>query len=54
MKQYTVENLLDILNSYTRMIERDNGKYPAVVLDDIYHSIQCVLKESKIRAEYAD
>ena len=36
--------LLEVLESYKRMIERNNGKYPAVVLDDIYHSIKAVLK----------
>jgi hypothetical protein len=54
MKQYTAENLLDILASYVRMIERDNEEHAAVILDDIYHSIKFILKENKIRAKYEE
>lgn len=42
--QYTREQLLDVMASYIRMIEHDNGKYPTVVLDDIKCSITAVLK----------
>ena len=38
------ETLLNVLESYKRMIERDNGNYPAVVLNDIYSSIKAVLE----------
>ena len=44
MKQYyTRETLIDILKSYVRMIEHDNGNFPIVVLDDIHKSITHVL-----------
>lgn len=43
-KKLTREQLLDVLASYQTMIERDNGEYPTVVLDDIKHSIAAVLK----------
>lgn len=42
--EYTVDQLLKVLESYSRMSERDQGKYPAVVLDDIHCSIKCILK----------
>ena len=41
---YTKEQLVDILKSYQRMIDRGGKEYPAVVLDDIACSIKCVLK----------
>lgn len=40
-----VQKLLGILASYGRMIKRDNGTYPSVVLDDISKSIEFVLRE---------
>ena len=43
---YNRYQLIDILNSYKKLIERDNGQHPAVVLDDIYKSIVHVLKEA--------
>ena len=43
--KYTREQLIDILSSYLRQIERDNGNYPAVVLNDIKSSIIAVLRE---------
>lgn len=43
------EQLLDIMSGYLRMIERDNGEYPAVVLDDIAKSIKYVLKKNNYR-----
>lgn len=45
--KYTADQLLNILESYSRMIERDQGKYPAVVLDDIRCSIKSVLEEAR-------
>jgi hypothetical protein len=45
--KYTADQLLNILESYSRMIERDQGNYPAVVLDDIHHSIKSVLEEAR-------
>jgi hypothetical protein len=45
--KYTADQLLKVLESYSRMIERDRGQYPAVVLDDIHKSIISVLKENK-------
>ena len=42
-KEMTREELLDVLASYQRMIERDNWTYPTAVLDDIAHSIKYVL-----------
>lgn len=48
MENYTRDDLLEVLQGYARMIERDNGQYPAVVLDDIYHSVKHVLKENGI------
>ena len=44
--QYTIEQLLNVMNGYLTMIERDNGKYPTVVLDDIAKSIKYVLKQN--------
>jgi hypothetical protein len=44
---YTVDQLVNILESYARLIDRDQGKYPAVVLDDIRSSIESVLKGAK-------
>lgn len=46
MELNTREQLLDIMSSYLRMIERDNGEYPAVVLDDIAKSIKYVLEKN--------
>ena len=43
--KYTHDQFVGILESYLRLIKRDNGNYPAVVLDDIKHSIIAVLKE---------
>ncbi len=44
--EYTRAELLDVLRSYKRQIERDGGEFPAVVLDDIEKSITHVLKEA--------
>lgn len=43
-EHYTVDVLLDVLQSYQRMIERDNGKYPSAVLSDISASLNYVLR----------
>ena len=40
------ETLLDILESYKRMIDRDEGKHPTAVLSDIEHSIKAVLRQN--------
>lgn len=40
---YTREQLLDVLESYTRMIQR-NKDYPSVLIDDLEKSIQAVLQ----------
>lgn len=45
--KYTVDQLLNVLESYSRLIERDRGQHAAVVLDDIHKSIISVLKENK-------
>ena len=46
-KEYTREQLLDVLKSYLRMINNDNGQYPQVVLSDIQKSIEFVLEQNK-------
>lgn len=43
-EHYTAEVLLDVLQSYQRMIERNGGEYPLVVLSDISASITHVLR----------
>ena len=43
----TKAELLDVLASYQRMIQRDHMQHPTVVLDDISHSIKHVLEENK-------
>ena len=40
-----IQELLEILAGYGRMIKRDNGAHPAVVLDDISKSIEFVLQK---------
>lgn len=47
MEKYTAAALLDILAAYKRMIDHDDGKYPAVILDDINKSIAHVLGEAE-------
>ena len=46
MAKYTNEQLLQILASYARMIDRDGRKYNGVVLDDIRKSIAFVLSQN--------
>jgi hypothetical protein len=43
------ETLLKILASYYKLIQRDNGKHPTVVLDDIEKSIKHVLKQNNYK-----
>lgn len=51
-KVYTREQLLEVMAGYARMIDRNGGQYPSVVLDDIRKSINAVLatNEYKIKA----
>jgi hypothetical protein len=42
--EYSREELINLLKAYKRQIDRDNGEYPAVVLDDIDKSITHVLR----------
>ena len=42
--RYTRDELLEILRSYHRMIQRSGKEFPAVVLSDIEKSIEHVLK----------
>jgi hypothetical protein len=47
MKQntpYTAGQLLDLLESYIRMIERNGEEYPTVTLSDLKCSINSVLR----------
>lgn len=44
--QYTREQLLNVMQSYLNMIQKDDGQYPTVVLDDIAKSIEYVLKQN--------
>jgi len=43
-ERLSMEELAEVLNSYARMIHRDNGKHPAVVFDDLEASIRSVKK----------
>lgn len=43
-KSYTREELLKVMASYLRMIERSGEEFPTVVLDDIEKSIKYVLE----------
>ncbi len=43
-EHYTVDVLLDVLQSYRRQIERSGKEYPTVVLSDISASIDYVLQ----------
>lgn len=46
-ERYNRYELLGLLIDYKNMIERDAGKHPAAVLDDIHASIKHILKEIK-------
>ena len=50
-ENYSENELLRILRSYKRLIDRDQGKHPAVVLDDISKSIDYVLNKSLTEAK---
>ena len=43
-EHYTVDVLLDILQSYKHQIERSGKEYPTVVIGDISASIDYVLR----------
>jgi hypothetical protein len=45
-EKYTAEQLLDVLGSYFRMIQRYGEEYLAVALDDIQKSILHVLNKN--------
>ena len=45
-RKSTKHDLLQILENYLIMIERDKGEHPAVVLDDIRVSIKYILKKN--------
>lgn len=45
--KYTYDQLVNVLESYKRMIENDNGRYPLATVIDIYSSINAVLREVK-------
>jgi len=53
-KEYTREELLDIIGSYMRMIERDDGEYPLAVLSDIQASANSVLKANNYQGRYKE
>ena len=42
--KYTADQLLNVLASYQRLIERNGKEYAVVTLDDIAHSIKSVLE----------
>lgn len=50
-KEYTREELLGVIASYQRMIERDDGQYPTVVLSDILSSAKYVCKVNNFSYE---
>lgn len=43
-EHYTIDVLLDVMESYKRQIDRSGKEYPSVVLSDIASSIEFVLK----------
>lgn len=45
--KYTYDQLVEILESYKKMIEHDNGQYPVATIIDIYASLVYVLKNVK-------
>lgn len=42
---YTADKLIDVLKSYVKMIDNDNGKHPTAVLSDIKASIKSIMKK---------
>ena len=51
-KPYTREQLLAVLASYDRMIDRNAKEYPTVCLSDIQASIQAVLGTNQYEDQY--
>jgi hypothetical protein len=51
-EKYTTEQLIDVLASYYRMIQRSGAEYPAVVLDDIQKSTAAVLRANDYNGYY--
>ena len=52
-RNYTRGELLDVMASYLRQIENDNGKHPTAVISDIEASIKFVLKMNGIEIKEA-
>ena len=44
--EYTREQLLSVLESYSKMIKRNGKDYPTVTLDDIEKSLEYVLEKN--------
>lgn len=51
-EKYTKDQLLDVLASYYRMIQRSGAEFPTVVIDDIEKSIIHVLKKNDYNGRY--
>lgn len=51
-RQYTREELLAVLASYDRMIDRNAKEFPTVCLSDIQASIQVVLGRNNYEDQY--
>ena len=51
-RQYTREELLAVLASYDRMIDRNAKEYPTVCLSDIQASIHTVLGRNNYEDKY--
>lgn len=51
-KSYTREDLLEVLASYDRMIDRNAKEYPTACLSDIQASIQFVLEANQYENQY--
>lgn len=52
-KELTREQLIDILKSYVRMIERNGADYPTVTISDLNASLHSVLARCGM-PEYSD
>ena len=53
-REYTTEELLDVMGSYLRQISNWGEEYPEVVLSDIKSSIRFVLKINGYDGKYKD
>ena len=53
-KEYTREQLLNVIASYQRMIERSGTEYPTVVISDIFYSIKAVLDKNNYDGYYKE